>query len=73
MGLTKPLSTASSVGIAQHCGRPWTWCRLSREEWVTLKLLDICLLMGTETDRILLGITHKPHSRKKSWARGCME
>lgn len=40
---------------------------------MTLKLLDICLLMGTETDRILLGITHKPHSLKKSWAQGCME
>lgn len=25
--------------------------------------------MGTQTDRILLGITHKPYSLKKSWAR----
>lgn len=73
IGLAKPLFTVSSVGITQHFRRPWTWCRLSRKEWVTLKLLDICLLMGTETDRILLGITHKPHSLKKSWAQGCME
>lgn len=36
---------------------------------MTLKLLDICLLMGTEMDRILLGITHKPHSLQKSWLR----
>lgn len=37
---------------------------------MALKLLDICLLVGTEVvDRILLGIAHRPHSLKKHWAR----
>lgn len=36
---------------------------------MTLKLLDICLLVGTEMDRILRGMTHKPSLPKKSWAR----
>lgn len=47
-------------GRTQCFTRPWTWCHLSREEWMNLKLLDICLLVGTDMDRTLLGVTHKP-------------
>lgn len=40
---------------------------------MNLKLLDICLLVGTEMDRILLGITNKPQLPQEELAQGCME
>lgn len=40
---------------------------------MNLKLLDICLLVGTETDGILPGITHKPPLPQEELGQGCME
>lgn len=40
---------------------------------MNLKLLDICLLVGTEMDRTLLGITHKAPLPQEEPGQGCME
>lgn len=40
---------------------------------MNLKLLDICLPVGTEMDRILLGITHKPPLPQEELGQGCLE
>lgn len=40
---------------------------------MTLKLLDICLLVGTVMDRILRGMTHKPSLPQEERGQGCME
>lgn len=40
---------------------------------MTLKLLDICLLVGTEMDRILRDMTHKPSLPQEALGQGCME
>lgn len=60
-------------GRTHYFRRPWTWCHLSREEWMNLKLLNVYLLVGTEMDRLLLGITHKPPLPQEELGQGCME
>lgn len=37
---------------------------------MALKLLDICLLVGTEVDRILLGIAHRPPLPQEALGQG---
>lgn len=71
-GLAKP-PLYHQQGGTQCFRRPRTRCYLSREEWMNLKLLDICLLVGTEMDRILLSITNKPPLPQEELAQGCIE
>lgn len=40
---------------------------------MTLKLSDFCLLVGTDMDRTLLGVTHKPPLPQEDRAQGCLE